>query len=135
MGRFKKAIFIGRDHPDTGLGHYRQLADVKRIRLDIYTDTPGADRFLPRYDIAFVSGYLTIMEALAAGVPVLAHYHTAIKKDYLLLTPFAKYIHVFSRVEEADLEFSQKIITAGQKWARTQTWDKVADLYEQLWKR
>lgn len=135
MGQFKKAIFIGRSDPDLGLDEYRKLAKMKRITVDIFTHTPNASKYLPEYDIAFVSGYLTILEALAAGVPVLAYYHNLIKKDYLLLTPFAKFIDVFTDFRQVDLEYNFKRIRGGQEWARQQTWRKLADIYEKLWQR
>lgn len=135
MARWRKAIFIGRDDPDTGLGEYRRLAKSKRITVDIFTRTPNASKYLPEYDIAFVSGYLTILEALAAGVPVLAHYNNMIKKDYLLMAPFAEFIDVFNNVNEVRLEYNWGKISKGKEWAKSQTWQKLADIYEKLWQR
>ena len=135
MARWRKAIFIGRTDPDTGLDEYRKLAKSKRITVDIFTRTPNASKYLPEYDIAFVSGYLAILEALAAGIPVLAYYQTSIKKDYLLLTPFTRFIDVFTDFRQVNLEYNFKRIRAGQEWARQQTWLKLADMYEQLWQK
>jgi len=126
MAQPKKAIFIGRTDPDTGLDAYRQIP----IKLDIYTNVPNAARFIPKYDFAFVSRYLTILEALAAGVPVLAHYNNKIKYDYLAMAPFAKFIHIFQYPKQADL-----IIKQGQIWAKQQTWKKLASIYEKLWQK
>ncbi|MDO8487816.1 MAG: hypothetical protein Q7S31_00680 [bacterium] len=135
MGRYKKAIFIGRDSPDTGVKEYRQLAKRMKIKLDVFTNRPNAAELLPRYDIAFVSRYLAILEAMGAGIPVLAHYNNEIKKDYLLMAPFAKFIQTFSDPDNVDLNFSQNQIRDGQKWAKTQTWEKLADMYEKLWQK
>ncbi len=129
MARSKKAIFIGRDSPDTGLAIYRQIP----LKLDVFTNVPKASRFIPKYDFAFVSRYLTILEALAAGVPVLAHYNNAIKYDYISMAPFAKYIHIFQDPKKVNLKFDLKLVKHGQKWARQQTWDKVVNIYEKLW--
>lgn len=133
MGQWRKAIYIGRTTPDTGIGEYRKLARNLGIKLDIYTNTPNAARFLPKYDVAFVSRYLAILESLAAGIPVLAHYNNAIKKDYLLMAPFAKFINVFSDAADVNLAFTIKQVKDGQKWARNQTWQKLADMYGKLW--
>jgi len=130
MGQFKKAIFIGRDSPDNGLSEYRK---IKGVKLDEYINVPNAAKFLSKYDIAFVSRYLAILEALAAGVPVIAHYNNAIKKDYLQTAPFAKYIQIFKNPKRAKFNF--KFVGEGQRWAKTQTWDKIADMYEKLWQR
>lgn len=129
MARFNKAIFIGRTDPDTGLDAYRQIP----VKLDVYTDTPNASRFIPKYNLAFVSRYLAILEALAVGVPVLAHYNNQIKYDYLALAPFVKFIHIFKDPKEANLKFDREIIHQGQVWAKRQTWDKLAATYEKLW--
>src|SRR3989344_1812208 len=95
MGQFRKAIFIGREGADTGSSAYRQLAKKLGIKLDVFTNTPHAARLIPKYDVAFVSRYLAILEAMAAGVPVLAHYNNVIKYDYLSMAPFAKFIKIF----------------------------------------
>lgn len=130
-----KAIFIGRDHPDTGLSEYRKLAKRFDLQLDIYTNTPNAARFLPNYDFAFVSRYLTIIESLSAAIPVISHYNNPIKHDYLVLSPFIDFIKIFHDPQdpELNLTFDQKLILSGQKWARSQTWAKMAKLYEDLW--
>lgn len=126
-----KAIFIGRPDADTGLSTYRQLP----VKLNIYTNTPNAFRFLPKHDLACVSGYLAILEALAAGIPVLAYYNNAIKYDYLFMAPFAEFIHLFQNPKQANLKFDTELIVRGQKWAKSQTWNKLADIYEKLWQK
>ena len=131
MAQRKTAIFIGRPGADTGLDVYRQIP----VKLDVYTNVPNASRFIPKYDFAFVSRYLAILEALAAGVPVLAHYNNAIKYDYLAMAPFAKFIHIFQYPKKADLNFDPELIKQGQKWAKSQTWDKLAGIYEKLWQK
>ncbi len=135
MARWRKAIFIGRSDPDSGLDQYQKLAKLKRITLDIFSHTPNAAKYLPEHDVAFVSGYLTILEALAAGIPVLANYNNDIKKDYLLMAPFAEFIDVFSVASQAKLEFNLRRISNGRKWAQQQTWAKLAKTYEQLWRK
>lgn len=127
----RKAIFIGRPDADTGLDTYRQIP----VKLDVYTNVPNASRFIPKYDFAFVSRYLAILEALASNIPVLAHYNNAIKYDYLTMAPFAKFIHIFHNPKKADLKFNKKQILQGQVWAKQQTWKKLADTYEKLWQK
>ncbi len=131
MAQYNRAIFIGRDSPDTGLDAYRQIP----VKLDVFTDVPNASRFIPKYNFAFVSRYLAILEALAAGVPVLAHYNNTIKYDYLSMAPFAKYIHIFQDPQKVNLKFDLKLVRQGQKWARQQSWDKVINIYEKLWQK
>ncbi len=124
----RKAIFIGRNHPDNGLLEYRKLAKKMGVKLDEYINVPNADKYLKKYDYAFVSRYLAIVEALAAGLPVFAHYNNQIKFDYLNMAPFAKYITIFKDYKEV------KTLN-GQEWAKQQTWERMADIYEKLWKK
>ena len=127
----RKAIFIGRASPDNGLDAYRCLP----VKLDEFVGVPNAARFLPKYDLACVSRYLAILEALAAGVPVLAHYNNDIKYDYLAMAPFAKYIHFFQDPKTANFNFDHKLVKQGQAWAKSQTWTKLASIYEKLWQK
>lgn len=135
IGTQAKAIFIGRLDEDTGIAAYRRLAKLRHIKLVEYTNTPDAAKFLPLFDYAFVSRYLTILEALKAGIAVFAHYNNPIKYDYLTLTPFVKYIHIFSDPLIVNLKIDSEEISQGQKWARTQTWSKLAKVYERLWQK
>lgn len=124
----RRAIFIGRNHPDNGLLEYRKLAKRLGVKLDEYINVPNADKYLKKYDYAFVSRYLAIIEALAAGLPVYAHYNNQIKFDYLNMAPFAKYITIFKDYREVSVQ-------DGQAWAKAQTWEKIVDVYEKLWKK
>ncbi len=137
MAPFNTAIYIGRDHPDTGLSEYRQLAQRFKLKLDIHTHTPNAAKLLPKYNFAFVSRYLTILEALSAGIPIFAHYNNQIKYDYLNLSQFFKFIKVFQNPFDPslNLQFDKKLIIQGQVWAKSQTWQKLAELYEKCWNK
>lgn len=155
----KDAIYIGRLHSDTGIMDYLSALRKKRFRLDVYGDGPlmkkakayvkkyrlpvrfrgfnvNAPNLLVNYKIAFVSRYLSILEALNAGIPVIAHYNNQIKYDYLSMSPFSKYINICSNANEivdSINNYNKNKIKPGQKWAREQTWEKVARQYEQLW--
>ncbi len=136
MAQYKTAIFIGRNNPDNGLIEYRQLAKLNKIKLDEYIGVLHADKYLKKYDFAFVPRYLAILEALAAGIPVIAHYNNKIKFDYLNLAPFVKYITIFNDPHKTNLtNLTKTNISAGQIWAKSQTWTKLADIYEKLWQK
>lgn len=159
-----KLLYIGRLHEDTGCLAYLHAAKLLQSKgvsftLTIMGDGPlkaavsryiqkhtlpvtmegfveGAAQHIPSYDILFVSRYLAILEALAAGKPVIAHYNTAIKYEYLAAAPFAKWIEIVATpkeiaaaVQTVDLSSRQAAVT----WAAGQTWEKMADTYEQLW--
>lgn len=131
----RKAIFIGRTTPDTGYDAYIQVARLHHIKLDTFTSTPDADKLFPNYSYAFVSRYLAILEALVAGIPVLAHYNNQIKFDYLNQAPFRRFINIFSDPEAVNLDFSKIDMVQARKWAKSQTWSKVAKIYEKLWQK
>lgn len=166
----KSAVFIGQLREDTGvreyLAAYKKLwSDKKLDTLDIFGDGPlrGDLEASARQDklpvtfhgvksepiklfgqgrYAFVSGYLGMLEAMAAGSIVIANYTNALKEDYLKLSPF------HTLIKEADspaalataivsLQKQPALVTAmaaaGQEFAAKQTWQRVAETYEQLW--
>lgn len=135
MALFKKAIFLGRKSEDTGYSEYLKLAQKHKLNLDVYTDRPNASELIPDYDFAFVSRYLAILESLAAGVPVIAHYNNEIKRDYLSMAPFAPFINIFHTFDKVNLYVSKTQINKGQVWAKKQTWEKLVRQYEELWKK
>lgn len=165
-GSVKKntALFIGRLEEDNGFFAYLQAIKLlkdegKKWHLDVYGEgsqlkrakeyvqkhnlsvtffgfVPEADTKLGKYSVAFVSRYLAIIEALLAQVPVVAQYNNAIKKDYLGLSPFSKWIQVVSTPEEIASELQKKLTAsqAGYAWAKKQTWEHMAETYVHLWK-
>lgn len=91
---------------------------------------------------AFVSRYLSILEALISKKFVIAFYSTPIKKDYLVKTPFSKYIFTVSTPTQAqniicdirkNPEKYIKKINNGYRWAKSQTWKKITEKYLCLW--
>ena len=161
-----KAVFIGRLAADTGLMDYLVAAKTLKVSLDVFGDgplkapaqefakknhlsvnffgfVPEAANRLPKYSVAFVSRYLGILETLSAQVPVIAHYDSAIKQDYLQLAPFAKFIDICggpSKIVAAYIhtrrspQRTQKRILQGYNWVKGQTWPVLAGQYEQLWR-
>lgn len=161
----KGAVYIGRLSEDVGIMTYLDLIKKlkekgENLSLDVFGDgmlrrkaeqfvkkyqlpvvfkgfVPNVCELLPSYSYAFVSRHLAILEALSVGIPVLAEYNNEIKKDYLLLSPFRYWISVGQRAEELFASFSKDlhVSSTAQKWARAQTWEKLSDQYEELWKK
>ncbi|MCA9368932.1 glycosyltransferase family 4 protein [Candidatus Woesebacteria bacterium] len=158
------AIFVGRLELDNGFLEYvhslvllkdvgqnwsldvygegSQLREAKKIvkehslKVTFHGFDPDAASYIPHYSVAFVSRYLAILEALSARVPVVAHYDTSIKRDYLLLDcPFAEWIYVARSAEViADsLATLKPISKEARDWVDAQTWKKMADTYQRLW--
>jgi glycosyltransferase involved in cell wall biosynthesis len=157
------ALFIGRLDEQTNIREYAKavIAIKKKIPSFIFhiigsgkfffeinkTNTVEAAKIHPEYDFlkyrfAFVSRYLSILEAMIAKRLVFAIFDNAIKKDYLVMTPFKDFIVIVSSVDELfdkvmyflkhPKKEKEKIISAYQ-WAKKQTWENVVLTYMQLW--
>ena len=70
--------------------------------------------------------------------PVFAVYNNKIKKDYLTMTPFKKFISIEKNAEEIAIDLLKEIdkekIEEGYEWAIKQTWEKMASDYLRLWR-
>ena len=126
----KIVVFLGRLEKQTGV--YEFIKRIKKLKgykvyflgdgsLKKVCEKHGTVRgfvdpapFLRKAEICFAGGYLAALEALSCKCKLWYGWNTPIKKDYWQLSPF----------HETDY-----------KWARSQTWDKVADLYLKLWRK
>lgn len=160
----ESAIFIGRLDEQTGILTYlRAFKLIKRkipgfefivigdgkfknkIGKDVnslgFQENP--EKYFSEYRFAFVSRYLSILEAMVAKRLVFAVYDNPIKKDYLMRAPFADFIVV---VENSYMlaksvayylshpKEEEKKVEKGYEWVQKQTWDNVVSLYLSLWK-
>ena len=162
-------LYLGRLSDDLGIMKYlaaiKVIAARHSVRLDVYGDGPNrqaAQSFVSKhrlpvtfcgyipsknikwqtYDLAFVSGYLSILEAMIAGLPIIAQYHAPIKYDYLKNTPFSNWIEITGSTEEIIASWQratspkfQHTVKQAQTWANKQTWQKLANQYLELWQK
>lgn len=130
MARPKQVLFLGRNDKDTS---YDFCVDECRKRGWVLISATGqiADPscLIKKSDYVFATGYLSILESFKLGKIVLCHYNNSVKKDYLLLHPMSKYF-VFNFDD-----IPAKLAKEPQRWAKEQTWDKLADIYETLWQK
>ncbi len=155
-------VFFGRLDDQTGIKEYIQSYNlIKRKYPDFEMTVVGEGKlkeripkgikivefkkeiipYIQKNRIIFVSRYLSMLEALASKREVVAVYDNPVKKDYLNLSPFKKYIHIGSNSTEiADIvlnllgrKMPTKKLHEGAKWAQKQTWDKVLSVYLTLW--
>lgn len=162
-------VFIGRLETETGIDTYinsiRILQKTHSVLLKVYGDgsrkkeiekitkkeklpvklygwVKDPQKKLQNTDIVFTSRYLGILEALVMGKYVISEYKSQIKKDYLKMTPFAKYISIINTSEEIANEVNvflknpktvERKVSEGQIWAKNQTWQKLVELYIKLW--
>ena len=167
----RRLLFVGRLEEDTSIWPYLMAfhqvlkkSPASTLQLDVIGEGPLRDpleryvkyaqlpvQFLgtqqvttqtyQRYHASLVSGYLTMMESLAAGTPAIATYSTKLKKDYLMLTPFAEWIRIAEPGMALEQAMSEQLITGSpvssdaQAWVEQQTWSSLAEQYLALWKR
>ncbi len=153
-----RIMFLGRLSADIGIMQYLKAILLKPMPMDVYGDgdqmqrakefvsqnhlpvtfmgsVPNAARLIIRYDAVFASSYLAIIEALSVGRPIISFYDSALKRDYLLQSPFSKWIVAAKTPKE--IVRALTVMKSPPKeaivWARQQTWSNLASTYERLW--
>ncbi|PIP74306.1 MAG: hypothetical protein CO135_02520 [Candidatus Levybacteria bacterium CG_4_9_14_3_um_filter_35_16] len=163
-----KIIFFGRLENETGIMKYLEALKILKkkgidLGLDIYGEGSLAEAVnkykkennlrirtnefilniesvLNNYEYVFCSRYLSMLESMAFSKPVFAEYENPIKKDYLQMTPFSKYISISKDaaqiVENLENYLSGKKIADTQKayeWVKAYTWENMVNMYLRLW--
>ncbi|CAN5168534.1 glycosyltransferase family 4 protein [soil metagenome] len=161
----ESAVFIGRLDRQTGIEIYckayqllkKQMPKFELLvvgdgecKINLPKDItykgfdPYARKYFENYRYAFVSRYLTILEAMIAKRLVLAVYDNSIKKDYLTMSPMAAFMVIAKTPDEIAEAVSYYLdhpenekdhIEKAYQWAKEQTWEKMVDLYLSLWKK
>lgn len=162
---YKNAIFIGRLDEQTGILLYLEALKIIKTKFPKFNLTVLGDGkyrgivkresrffgfkkntnlYFPRYRFAFVSRYLSILEAMYMKKLVFAVYDNDIKKDYLKMSPFNKFIVTTNSprvLAERVLYFlehreEEKIVTEKAfNWVKNQSWKNVVNDYLKLWSR
>jgi glycosyltransferase involved in cell wall biosynthesis len=161
----KSAVFFGRLDSQTGILEYAKAYEILKKEYPDFKFTiigegklkgklPKNIEVLPfKKEVAddisknhfiFVSRYLSILESLAQKRIVIATYDNPIKKDYLMMSPFKKYISIAENSEEIakfvdfylkNREKEEKVVEDGFNFAKKQTWEKMTDTYVKLWQK
>ncbi len=122
-----------------GEGKYKKEV-IKHAKVIGFT--PDINRYLSISKYALASRYLSMLEAMISKKLVFAMYDNNLKKDYLLLSPFANHVIVKNNVNEMAEQIiyyinhpnEEKIkVENAYKWAAKQTWEKVVEKYIFLW--
>lgn len=160
-----KILFIGRLEEDTGVKIYLQALEIlKALGVDYKFETCGdgslraqvekygkvkgfvndLSPYLTGSDLVFSSSYLSILKAISVRRPVFSVYENPLKKDYLEMAPFAKFIIIENKAEKlakaVKLYQNQpgiytKNINAADLWAANESWDKVVKVYLDLYNK
>lgn len=161
----KGAVFVGRLDEQTGINTYVNAVKLLRkkipnFKFEIIGDgkfrkkaekgfkvlgfQQNPEKNFLKYNFAFVSRYLSILEAMAAKRLVFAVYDNPLKEDYLKLAPFSKYIIIFSSPAELVSKISfylnhpkekNKIVESAFNWVKKNTWNEMTNTYLRLWKK
>ncbi len=169
----KSALFIGRLETDTGILEYIKAIKILKydynveITLEICGDGKLRniiEKFSKKYDlkikingfineindfynkseIILCSGYLSILEALSKKKLVISIYQNQLKKDYLMLSPFKKFILIAKTPDEIASyivkfpEMNEDInnkINNGYNFSLNNDWVNLVQLYMKLWKK
>jgi len=159
----QSAVFFGRLDSQTGILEYVKAYEkikekypnfmftvvgegelAKKIpkEIKIMKFTSDVPKYIGQNRFIFVSRYLSMLEALVQKKEIFAVYNSPIMKDYLLMSPFARYITVSSTGEEiADhvikclkTRSKSRRTMEGYQWAKEQTWENITTVYLKLWK-
>jgi len=158
-------VFVGRLEKDTGLPIYlkavAQLALNNLTQKIIFLGDGPLRRKAEKYGhvlgfvkeiqpylyhsrFVFTAGYLSILKAMVCQRLVFAVYDNPLKKDYLKMAPFAKWIVAESDPRKLakkikyylDHPHKERNLTKkAYKWAKKQDWGKVVEVYLRLWKK
>ena len=167
----KYAIFIGRLADDTGIMEFLKIFKniskhyYPELKLKICADGPlknkvtkfihdndlniellgfvnNPEQYIPNSLFVFSSGYLGIMESMSSKKLVVAFYDSKIKKDYIKMTPYSKYIISGNSVSKITNELIEilkdknklkKKIENAYAYSKNQTWNKLARLYLKIY--
>jgi glycosyltransferase involved in cell wall biosynthesis len=161
----ESALFFGRLDEQTGILEYVKAVELlkkkypkfellvvgdgeykKRIEKKVKTIgfQKNPEKYFENYHFAFVSRYLSILEAFAAKRLVIATYDNPVKEDYLRMAPYAPFIiiekepeNIAKRIEEllVNPKQEEKMINQAYKWVQKQTWEEMAKVYLKLWEK
>jgi glycosyltransferase involved in cell wall biosynthesis len=136
---------IAQQHPDANmavvgdgsLGAWAsQFISDNKLRVDMIGWKADVWPYLKASKVICTSGYLSILETSLMSKPVVAHYATPIKKDYLECHPMADNFFIVNSPEEiaaaygnaANEDTARRDVR--QNWAQEQTWNKIVGVYE-----
>lgn len=152
-----RILFIGRLDPDTGVSVYVKALEVLKengveYELNVCGDgilknkigkfgklngfVKNLKPYIDNADIVLTSSYLSILESLLAKKAVFSTFDNPLKRDYLEMAPFSKFIVIESNPDRLALKIGDYSKIGNNKlayeWAKKQTWDKLANLYLRL---
>jgi len=146
LNYIKAYEILKKKYPDfklTIIGNGQYKTQIQK-NLNVIPFQPSPEKYFSTHHFAFISRYLSILEAFAARRLVFALYDNPVKEDYLRMSPFARLIII----EKDPAKLTQKIeyyLTHPKKekeltdkayeWSKLQSWDVMAKKYLYLWNK
>ena len=153
-----KAAFLGRLESDNGVELILAFfSNQKKWKIDVYGSGP-LEKYLNRkyknskvinflgeqsdvfkrnrYQLACVSSYLSMLEAMIAKVPILSVAEFPLKLDYLSTHPCSTHIRIVKNMGDLlnlNLKSNINDVEYCYRWAKSQTWKKLYSEYKKLW--
>jgi glycosyltransferase involved in cell wall biosynthesis len=140
---------IHKKHPQVTLGVVggglmhdwaKDFIAERKLPVTLFGWMPDPSAYIQASKVMFAPGYLVILEAALAGKPIVSHYGTPIKKDYLELHPLAEYMGIGGSVEQIADSYDKTGLMSGarlkqaQAWAGEQTWARLVGMYVDAYK-
>jgi len=167
------AVFIGRLEPDSGLDLYldaigilqrsfnhpfqlevygdgslmssmRQRVERESIQVSFHGSKSDGQNYLTHGSFAFVSGRMTMQEAMARRRLVIAAYMHPLKRDYIVGEPFGGHVVAAGSGEEIARQVAYYLhhpeeranrISRAFEYARTLRWERTAHAYLEFWEQ
>ncbi|NWF94521.1 MAG: glycosyltransferase family 4 protein [Candidatus Thorarchaeota archaeon] len=165
------AVFVGRIEPDTRLAdyvhaihtlnrrgremrltvcgsgsiadHVRQLAESLRVDAQFMGHVERPEAAVARSQVMFASGYMSCLEAMALGVPVVAIAATPLKMAYFkslraagapisIQTSLEGVVREVERILD-NAALQREVSQRGRRFTSTSTWTELARTYLWLW--
>lgn len=117
----------------------RYCAEHNLRRVAFMGAVTAPDKQLAIAQVAFVTGYLGILEAFAARTSVLAVYTNELKRDYLAMIPGSESMLLIAGNQAEIANLFPRAVTAGSQldhafcFADTHSWQAVKNDYYELW--
>lgn len=123
----------------------RDTARHNNLKILTYGFVKNPQNYLARCCYAFASGYLSILEAMSYRRLVFTIYNNQLKRDYLYSIPNAKNLMFITASPQElaeklyavikNLKQAEPILERAFSFANEQTWEKVANMYLELYQK
>lgn len=121
----------------------KQMAKEKNLDVRFEGMVKNVIPYFERSFICLAGGFLSILEAMSSGAPVIAHAKTRLKRSYFesvieaggiisIQTCVEGVAREIMKIKEND-DFYNRISSKGRKFASKMTWKHLAEKYISLW--